>query len=56
MLFEALTVATIVDATKILGAISFFGGLIIGVFKVINWIKTKLSSIDDECGSVKRIN
>ena len=46
MLIEAITVGTLLDFAKIIGAISFLGSVSIGVFKVINWIKTKLSSID----------
>jgi hypothetical protein len=46
MLVEGLTIAMLLDLAKIASALSFIGGLLFGVFKVINWVKTKLSSID----------
>lgn len=53
MLIEALTVSNIINTTKItsgiIGSITF----LFGVFKMINWIKTKLTNIDENVIKLK---
>jgi hypothetical protein len=53
MLIEAITISGVVNAAKIISAILSILGLFYGVFKVINWVKTKLSSIDSNVVSLK---
>jgi hypothetical protein len=53
MLIEAITIATLLDFAKIISAVSVLGGLIVGVFKMINWVKTQLSSIDANVVTLK---
>ena len=43
---DFISLTLILTICKILGGVSFISGAIIGVYKVINWVKTKLSSID----------
>jgi hypothetical protein len=54
MVLEAITIAQLVGITKIISFITGFGGLLFGVFKVINWIKSKLTNIDSNVVELKK--
>ena len=54
MLLEtAVTIAALINGIKILSGIVSALGLLYGVFKVINWIKSKLTSIDSNVVELK---
>ncbi len=55
MLIEAtITVASLLDAAKLVSAGTAVIGLIAGVFKVITWIKSKLTSIENNVVDLKK--
>ena len=50
---DPISLATIMFILKILGGVMTFSTVIVGVFKVINWIKTKFISINDNVVELK---
>jgi|SRR6185437_3908159 len=50
---DFISLATILLILKIAGGIATFSGFIIGVFKVITWIKNKFTSIDNNVVELK---
>ena len=48
-----ITIATLLFLGKIVGAITALSTALFGVFKVINWIKAKFVSIDDNVVKLK---
>lgn len=50
---DPISLATILLILKIAGGITTFSGSIIGVFKVITWIKNKLTNIDSNVVALK---
>ena len=50
---DPISLATILLILKIAGGITTFSGFVIGVFKVITWIKNKLSNIDSNVVALK---
>lgn len=54
MLIEAITVASFIGVIKIISGFLSAIGILFGVFKVINWIKSKLTSIDSNVVELKQ--
>jgi hypothetical protein len=54
MLMEAITVASFVGVVKVISGFLSAIGILFGVFKVINWIKSKLTSIDSNVVELKQ--
>lgn len=50
---EPISAVLILSILKVLGSITSALGVIVGVFKVIGWIKTKLVSIDENVVELK---
>lgn len=48
-----ISLALIYTIIKVVGGASTFFGLLFGVFKVISWIKTKFTSIDNNVVELK---